>query len=346
VRLHVLRDGERFTLLFVAHHLAIDAWSLKLVLADFLDAYAGWSNGRPPDLPALDRQPADAARDERNRVGTQPAATALARARQRLADPGPLALPAIAGPAEIFPAAHSITVGLGHDTTEAVREFSAEHGCTVFRTLFTVFAWTLHRWTGSRDFCVAMPALNRRPEDGFLVGMFVNTAVIRVRIDEVQTFEELVRRQQQPVRDAVADAEVPFDVLVDALGLGGAPRNPLAQVMFSVQELQLPFDRCPELHLQHVELTPRHAKFEVAFVVTQRDEELILRADLADGPFTGQTARLISTDFVTAAADLTRKPGTLLTAGYGAAALAAGFDGSEPAANPAASLLVTGDKAS
>jgi amino acid adenylation domain-containing protein len=313
-RLHILRDGERFTLLFVAHHLAIDAWSLGLVLQDFLNAYSAWGDGRTPDLPALTRQPADAAHDQAERAAEEAAAIALARAQDRLAAPSLLALPAVTTAAEIFPAVHSITLGLGQDTTRTVRQFSAVHGCTIFRTLFAVFAWTLHNWTGNRDFCIAIPALNRRPEDSLLVGMFVNTAVVRVSIHDSQTFEELVRHHEQPVRDAVEDAEVPFDILVDALGLGGAARNPLAQVMFSVQELQMPYDRCPELHLQPMELTPQNAKFEAAFVVTQRDGDLVVRADLSDGYFDDPAARRIAADFIAAAGDLTREPATVLRA--------------------------------
>ena len=83
LRLHVLLDGDRFTLLFLVHHIVTDAWSLRLLIRDFLAAYDAWHRGEAPDLPPLRRQPSDAAQEEATADATV-AADAARRVRERL----------------------------------------------------------------------------------------------------------------------------------------------------------------------------------------------------------------------------------------------------------------------
>jgi thioesterase domain-containing protein len=97
----------------------------------------------------------------------------------------------------------------------------------------------LHRYTGERDIVVGSPVANRQTIDvERLIGVVVNTLAMRARIEGDDTFRELLRRVRTTVLGAYEHQELPFEMLVDAVG--AAARNdatPLFQAMFAFQNL-------------------------------------------------------------------------------------------------------------
>jgi amino acid adenylation domain-containing protein len=295
LRLHVLIDGDAFTLLFVMHHVATDAWSLRIVTRDFLTAYDSWRRGETPALPPLSRQPADVATDEAARDRAE-VSRGRARIRARLDGvTWSLALPA--GTVDTR-AAEAVALPLAPSTTGAIRAYAASRNSSLYRTLLAAFGVTVHGWTGDEDFCVATPTLTRGPLDADLVGLFITTAIVRVDMRGAPSFDALVDRVGHAVRDAMADAAVPFEdvvaTLADRVGRGGA----LLQVMFSAQELGLDLDAyCPDLGLRHVPLEPKQAKFDIAMVVSDEHDTLTVSAQLAAASFRPGAAGRLVADF-------------------------------------------------
>ncbi|RMO69540.1 hypothetical protein ALQ37_05115, partial [Pseudomonas syringae pv. aptata] len=63
-----------------------------------------------------------------------------------------------------------------------------------------------------------------------LIGFFINTQVLRVQVDERQSFAELLDQVKQVVTGAQSHQELPFEHLVDALAPERNPgHNPLFQ---------------------------------------------------------------------------------------------------------------------
>ncbi|MGH8791178.1 MAG: AMP-binding protein, partial [Stackebrandtia sp.] len=308
LRVHALVDGDKFTLLFVVHHIAADAWSLRVMVNDFLAVYGDWSDGVAPRLAPLPRQPADVAADEADR---DPAAVAEAaeRLRRRLAGvQWSLNLPesseAVAGSTEV----EVVRAPLDAELAAAVRQYAAARGSSLYRTLLGAFGWTLHTWTGDRDFCVGTPALNRGPLDDQTVGLFVTTAMVRLDLTGEITFDTLVRRNEQAVRDAVADAELPFEDVVLALADQVEPGQQLLQVLFSVQELGLDLNARPELRLRRTPMRPRQAKFDIGFIVAEEEGQLVVNVELAASRFDAGDADRLVADFSSALRDLVAEP--------------------------------------
>lgn len=316
LRVHVLvdsdgPDGDRFTLLFVVHHVAADAWSLRLVARDFLAAYDDWRRGGPAVLPALHRQPADVAADEAARDPAE--LTAIARrVRSRLAGvEWSLNLPPAREP-QSAAGVDSVRIPFGAETTAAVRRYAADRGASLYRTLLAAFGWTVHTWTGNRDFCVSTPMLNRGPLDDETVGLFITTAIVRLDLTGAVTFDELLRRNEKAVRDAIADVRIPFEDTVAALADEVGPGGSLLQVQFSAQELDLRLDRCPDLRLRHVPMRPGHAKFDLGVVVSDEGGRLTVQADLSTARFAPGSAERLVREFEATVRRLIAEPGTTL----------------------------------
>jgi amino acid adenylation domain-containing protein len=95
----------------------------------------------------------------------------------------------------------------------------------------------LHRYTGQDDIRIGVPVANRhRVETEPLIGCFVNTQVLRARVDGDATLADLLEQTRQVTLGAQAHQDLPFDVLVDALRPARSDSHtPLFQVMFNHQ---------------------------------------------------------------------------------------------------------------
>src|SRR5262249_52671900 len=79
------------------------------------------------------------------------------------------------------------------DLCEAMRLLSRSSGCTLYVTMLTGFYILLHRYTGAEDICVGCAIANRRiPGTDSLLGMVINSIVLRADLSGNPTFRELM----------------------------------------------------------------------------------------------------------------------------------------------------------
>ncbi|MBU8858617.1 MULTISPECIES: AMP-binding protein [unclassified Micromonospora] len=311
MRVHLLRDGDRFTLLILVHHLVADARSVGIIVGDLLDAYEHWRAGRPPLLAAVARQASDAGAEE-TELDAAAAEAVTARVRRRLSGATwPLNLPPVrTGDDAASARAVAVRRGVEPAVGEAVRRYAADHGCSVYRVLLVAFGLTVAELTGARDFLVGAPVLRRGPYDDRTVGLFVNTALVRLDLTAPGSFDDLVRRSESAVRDAIADAELPYEEIVAALADLTGGGESLLQAAFSVQSLDLPLDRGPSLRLRREIMTPQYAKFDIGVSVTDEDGRFTIAAEFNAARFDDASAGRFVTDFVETTRHLVRVPAT------------------------------------
>ncbi|MEV7612045.1 condensation domain-containing protein [Streptomyces sp. NPDC089799] len=136
---------------------------------------------------------------------------------------------------------------------------------STFDVLTAAFAAMLHRWSGADDIVIGTPLANRaRPEWESVVGLFVNTAAIRLSVSAADTLSEVLAQVKEKTVQALARQEAPFDQVVDLLGVDRrASVNPVYQVMCTVNRAPAkPVLRGLEItELQ--ELRTRTAKFDL-----------------------------------------------------------------------------------
>ena len=98
-----------------------------------------------------------------------------------------------------------------------------------------VWCLFLARHAGQRDLTVGTPISGRtRPDTDALIGFFVNTLALRVRVDPGAGFAALVAQVRQVVLDAFAHQDIPFEHVVRAVApQRTAARNPLFTTSFA-----------------------------------------------------------------------------------------------------------------
>ncbi len=137
-----------------------------------------------------------------------------------------------------------------------------------FMVLLAAFNVLLFRYTGRDDVVVGTPIANRPPELDAVIGFFVNTLALRMRIDPTAGFSDVVARARDVTLDAFDNAELPFEHLVEALhperNLSHTPIVNIFFVMQSGYETALILDG---VMVKPVEFERTTAKFDLTLFV-------------------------------------------------------------------------------
>ncbi|MCJ8269879.1 MAG: amino acid adenylation domain-containing protein, partial [Psychrosphaera sp.] len=96
---------------------------------------------------------------------------------------------------------------------------------------------TLATLSGQSDIVVGTPSDNRHhSQTQSLIGLFVNSLPLRAQVDVQADIADLIKQVHHTVTQAKVHQELPFQQLVDALGVDrDSSRHPVFQVMFSFE---------------------------------------------------------------------------------------------------------------
>jgi hypothetical protein len=230
----VRRTPELSTLLLVAHHSALDAWSIGLICREMAERYACAIAGRefdgpePPPYRDFVESEVRAKRQwgERDlRWWTE----YLAGAPTRVELPSRLERPS----SQSFSGARH---GFDLQDPDGLRAAAREAEVTPFALLLAVFGVCFGHRAGRGDFLVGIPVAGRQsPELHELVGFCAKTLPVRVTIeDEGEGLDRVARRLQTGVAGVLEHASADLGELSHAVGVAGdTSRNPLVQVVFA-----------------------------------------------------------------------------------------------------------------
>ncbi|GIG20914.1 non-ribosomal peptide synthetase [Cellulomonas chitinilytica] len=238
VRATLLREqAARSVLVVTVHHIVADGWSMRTFFSELAALYTAFGAGRPSPLPELTLQYPDYAVWQRAQLDGASFDRALAAWQRRLEGAPVLEAPTDRPrPAMQTFTGATLTFTLPAAPLDRLRDLAGNAGATPFMGLLAVFGALLARWTGQDDLVVGSYVAGRtRVELEPLIGFFVNTLPLRVRLDGDPTFREALLAVREVTLDALDHQEVPFEKLVEVL----APprdlsRNPLCQVAFQL----------------------------------------------------------------------------------------------------------------
>ncbi|HWI65532.1 MAG TPA: condensation domain-containing protein, partial [Symbiobacteriaceae bacterium] len=302
---------ERHVLLLTLHHIAADGWSIAILMQELTALYTAFSSGREHALPPLPVQYADFAHWQRN-LGPV-LEKQLAYWRQQLAGLSTLQLPTDR-PRPLVQSYRGARRAFRLDDalTAAIKQVSAREGVTPFMTLLAVFQILLHRCTGQEDVAVGTPIAGRnRAETERLVGMFINTLVMRTDLSGNPTVRQVLARVRDVTLGAYAHQDLPFEKLVEELqpqrDLG---RNPLVQVMFFLLNTPAVQPELPGLSMEVVRTEGATAKFDIDLFLEEDGGELQGHLEYNTDLFEAATVEQLISHFQTLLAAAVADPET------------------------------------
>ncbi|MEV6135890.1 amino acid adenylation domain-containing protein [Nocardia sp. NPDC051990] len=269
-------DTGDHLLVFVAHHIGADGWSMTPLVRDVMLAYSARSVGELPAWAPLPVQYADFSVWQRTVLGSEddPESLIAAQAeywRTALADlPDELNLPAD----RPRPALRTSTGGrtefeidpLVH--TGLIR-LARRHNVTMFMVVHAALSVFLARMSGTDDIAIGTPVAGRdAAELDDMIGMFVNTLVLRLRVPDDRSFGELLADAKDTDLQAFSHAALPFERLVGLLNPPrSTARHPLFQVSMSYLNLPANSFELPGLQAEIFDFAIDTAKFDLSLTM-------------------------------------------------------------------------------
>ena len=284
-RFSLLRLGEqRHCLLLTTFHIVSDGWSYGVLFDELSKLYGARTQGQASPLPALAVQYPDYAAWQRQWYEDH-ADDLVTYWKTHLQGLATLELPTD----RPRPAAQTFRgkrrfFSLPENLEQGMRSLGAQEGATYFMTMLAVFKLLLARYSGQRDIVVGTPVANRElAETEPLIGLFLNTLVLRSDLSGALSFRELVRRVKEVSLGAFAHQQMPFEQLVVELRPErDMSRNPLFQVLFNI----LVETEEPEfgggVKVEMVEPEVRSSMFDLSLILAKGVGTLEYNADLFD----------------------------------------------------------------
>ncbi|MDF7796655.1 amino acid adenylation domain-containing protein [Pseudomonas syringae] len=273
VKLFQLSESEH-VLTVCMHHVVSDGWSGEVLIREFVQLYQAQVSGQPVPLSALAIQYADYAIWQRAWLEAGEGERQLDYWKQQLGSEHPLLSLPLDHPRPLQPSHRgaSVRVDLPQQLSAQLKSLARNNGQTLFMVTLAALSVVLSRFSGQSDIRIGAPNAGRtRSELEGLIGFFINTQVLRVQVDERQSFAELLDQVKQVVTGAQSHQELPFEHLVDALAPERNPgHNPLFQ--FKINQHVLAADGSGQpvsgLTVDEFPMGSSDARFDLAFDFT------------------------------------------------------------------------------
>ncbi|WP_194906381.1 non-ribosomal peptide synthetase [Catenulispora rubra] len=248
----LVRAGDDdHVLTLTVHHITCDGWSTGILTRELAEFYDAALAGRPARSTGLETTalitpalitpaqitPVDHAVWQRGGAAAALADRQLEYWRQALAD-----LPAVdfptdrPRPAQWTGLGEALTQDWPAELIDAAKKTAAAENTSLLGVLSAALFTVLARHTGQRDLAFGSVFSGRgRTELEPVVGFFANTLVLRVDTGGDLSARELIARCHHTVVDALANQDVPFGTVVEALQPDRmGERNPLFQISFNL----------------------------------------------------------------------------------------------------------------
>jgi amino acid adenylation domain-containing protein len=275
------------------HHALFDGSSMTVLTEELAKIYQAYFEGRdcPLDPPPI--QYGDFSVWQKDFLAGPEIAKQLDYWRQRLQGMAELDLPTD----RPRPAAKTwngdlISALLPKELTQRLQAIAAREGATLYHLLLAAYKVLLHRYSGGTDIAVGSPITGRtRAELEPLIGVFINSLILRSDLSGDPSFESLVRQVRDNALAAVENQDLPFECLVRDLKPERDPsRNPLFQVNFTHQRSFAKAGRFGGVELIPIPSRSPGAIFDLHFFMVERAEGWRVTCDYSSDLFDRATA--------------------------------------------------------
>ena len=230
--------GSDHVLFVSAHHIALDGWSIQLLIEEMLLLYGALQQGTVAPLPVVETTYLDYVAWQAALLQREGEAlwsywkAQLGGALPLLQLPADHARPAVQsyrGLSQPFQLGASLTAGL--------KQVARQQNCTLYALLLAAYEVLLHRYSGQDDILIGLTMAGRHhPEFARVIGYFTSPVVARVDFSAKPTFTQLLSQVRQQLFGALEHQDYPFALLVEKLNPKRDPsRPPVFQANFVLQ---------------------------------------------------------------------------------------------------------------
>lgn len=260
-------------LLITVHHIAFDGLSWSILADEMAELYGAFVADAPSLLARPGMQYHDAASRQRA-IPPDRLAQQLEFWRQQLAGLTPLELPTDRSrPMTWDPTGDYVEFRVPVGLAQRVREICRTNAVTPFMVYLAAYQLLLARYAGQTDVGVGVSVSNRRPDERQLIGMFLNTLVLRADLSAGPSFAELLKQVGQTAIAAFANQDVPFDQVAACFTeQQDRSRNPLFQAGIAWYDARRRPHRLPGIEVSTVDPIWASSAFDLSLHLAQTSD--------------------------------------------------------------------------
>jgi len=299
------------------HHIVSDGWSIGVMIKEVASLYESFKEGEPGTLEEPRLQYTDYAVWQREQLNEEALEEQLSYWRKQLEGaPSVIDLPSDYGrPAVASYRGAREQVRVGRELTQKLKVMSRGEGVSLYMLLLAALEVVLSREAGQEDVVIGTRVAGRsRSEVEGLIGFFVNVVVMRERVEEEESFIELMGRVKQTALSAFQHQALPFEWLVKELRPDRTlSHTPLFNVMFVLQNAPLPALQASGLKLEPLEVESGTAKYDLDVTMWESAEGLTGWVEFKTDLYLPGTIRRLMSRFHTLLEAVAADPSTRLS---------------------------------
>ncbi|MHC5725489.1 MAG: non-ribosomal peptide synthetase, partial [Nostoc sp.] len=281
LRANIYKLSDKQYILFMEiHHIISDGWSMDLLSKECLKYYDYFVKGLQPNPDKLPIQYKDYAAWQANILRSEDNRKNLDYWRQKL-DNGQIPrihLPTdfLRPPLKTYNGSH-LSWTFKPAIVSGLQMICKQTESTLFMGLVAAVKVLLYRYSGQHDISIGTEIATRNhPQLQSLIGLFLNTLVIRDELDPKQGYKNLLVKIRQTVTEAFEHSDYPFDVLVEELAISRElNRTPLFDILVLLQNFgQTVIGE--EVKIKSLDSITPTSKFDLSFVFSEHNDQLKL----------------------------------------------------------------------
>ncbi|MBQ4880563.1 amino acid adenylation domain-containing protein, partial [Pseudoalteromonas luteoviolacea] len=293
IRLRQASGAQEGVLYCVIHHIAFDGESQHIFYREFVSRYAQLQSGSAPALDMLPLQYIDYALWEHSQPRVQQLAGQTQYWLEQLADlPQLHSVPGdFPRPPEMSLQGATYTQPLSIALGEQLHDLAAAQGCTLFMVFHAAFSILLARYSNESDIVLGMPVSGRHhPQCRELIGLFVNTLILRTDVDPCSQFSEYLQDVKRINLAAHDNQDVQLQTLLELLApTRSSAHAPLFQMVISMNSDHSEQVRIPDLNIVANEIENKTAKFDLILHISESQDGIGLAFEYSKDLFAEAT---------------------------------------------------------
>ena len=313
----LLRINEQEHVLVIAvHHIVADGWSKSILLQEFSRFYEEENGGQPSGMKPLALQ----YRDYVDWISQGSVGLHVEHDLNFWTDKLKGAPPLLELPTDYKRSAVMSGIGglepfeLNEKLYEQVQDFCKQERISVFTFLLAVFKTLLYRYSAAEDLLVGTPVAGRpRKELEDLIGMFVNSVVIRSQPRGDLPFIDYMRRVHKQSLLAFDHQHVPFHRIVGEMNPSrDQSYHPIFQTMFQMDNIPVPELKVQNIRLSVIPLDMGFSQNDLTVSCWEEGNKLCGTFEFSSDLFTRQSIRCWISSYVQLLRSVLERPNEVL----------------------------------
>jgi non-ribosomal peptide synthetase component F/acyl carrier protein len=187
----------------------------------------------------------------------------------------------------------TINFNLEKSLSRKLSAITLETETTLYILLLAVFNILIFKYTQAENIFIGTPCAGRNHKElANIVGMFVNTLVMRNNPDNNLSFKDFLSLVKENALKGYENQDYPFDQLVNKLKIPkDMSRNPLLDILFVSGKVEIPELRAEGLIFTPYEFETRLSHMDMVVYVNEIDDEITISMEYSTALFKSSTIK-------------------------------------------------------